>query len=181
MPEDHPYYDPDNPNELYATKSVVSREVKSRLNLHIWSNDSEKRDYIVKRVNQIFDEALNFNYKYCVNLTPAKDCKTTSKECDALNVMNALGIQGKCPYADIEDSTSIYYRNPSTYFNLAGVEIFSIEINPEINVDMPTPVPEVYHSVIGIDYEEEILTEIPVAPAIVVDRDNMDIDSPAKQ
>ena len=181
LPEDHPYYDPENPGELYATQSVKSRTVNSTDNLHIWANTPEKRDYIVHEVNRILDEALMFNYKYCVNLTAEQHCKTTNKPCDALTNKNALGIQGKCPYADVEDITSLNYRGPKTWFTLAGISTFSIEVMPEQGADITTVTPEVYHSVIPVDYEMEVLTVVDVNPAIAVDLTNMDIDQPAKQ
>ena len=57
---------------------------------------------IVTQVINILEEAVMFNYKYCVNYdTPSQLCKTTGDACDALTNKNTLGIQGKCPYADV--------------------------------------------------------------------------------
>jgi hypothetical protein len=179
LDEHHPYYDENNPDIPYAQKTVYSRLLNNVLELHIWSNSSDTREEIVERIYTVIGEATSFNYKYCSKLNTANVCSTTTKECDALTVLNHLGVQGKCPYADENDTESLNYRNPVTFFEEEGISVFAVFLRGEQNVDDLTKVPEVYHSVIPIEYEIERKTEVNTNPVCAVELTDTDITRPA--
>lgn len=170
LPSDHPYYDPNNPGELYNVASQRRTDQKSVMDIHIWAKVSSDRDMIVRQIITILNEAVMFNYKYCVNLnTTSNICSTTNETCDAIGNTNRFGIQGKCPYADITDPTNPNYRNPSTYFDMGSISPFLVAVRGEQNVDDLSTVRETYHSVLPVDYIAIIINEVQVNPVCEID------------
>lgn len=170
LPEDHPYYDPTNPDELYVQKLQRRRDQKASIDIHIWANTSSERDNVIKQIMEIIAEAVMFNYKYCMNYdTPTTVCSTTKNPCDAITNKNAYGIQGKCPFANITDAEDPNYRGPATYFDPGNINIFLIAVRSEQNVDDLSTIPETYHSVLPIDFEVTIVNEVPVNPLCAID------------
>ena len=169
LPPTHPYYDPKNPNDLYNTKVQRRTDQKGVMDIHIWAESSSDRDSIVRQIITILNESLMFNYKYCVNLSPLNICSTTNETCDAIGNTGRFGIQGKCPYCDIQDPTDSNYRNPSTYYDLGSISPFLVAVRGEQNVDDLSTIRETYHSVLQVDYTAIIVNEVNVNPLCEVD------------
>ena len=176
LSEDNPYYDPSNPDEVYPQVTRKSKTAEKQLDIHIWSNEENKRECIVNQVTTILEDALRFNYKYCANFseTNGNICLFTNNVCDALTTVNKYSIQGKCPYADLTESDELF-RNPRTWFEEKNIPIFSIEISDAVQADDLTKTPELYHSIISIRYQLEIIMEVDVLPLCEIETTDTEI------
>jgi hypothetical protein len=182
LPANHPYYNPNNPDDLYVQKLQRRRDQKGSMDIHVWANRSSDRDSVIKQIITVIDEAVMFNYKYCMNYNKTTTiCKTTTNPCDALTNKNAYGVQGKCPFANITDPTDPNYRGPATYFDPGNINIFLIAVRSEQNVDDLSTMPETYHSVLPVDFEVTIVNEVPVNPLCEIDTSSeVEVLSPKK-
>jgi hypothetical protein len=167
LPSDNPFYDPENPNELYNTQRRYMDTSEENMMLHVWADTQEDRDNIVRQVRQYIRNARLNQYPYCANFNQTtQKCSTTNNECDAITTSNAYSVQGNCPYPNITDPTDSTYRNPTNYFTITGVRTWTIKLHQAENIDQLDILPPVFHSTISIDYTIDEYTTVDVNPFI---------------
>jgi hypothetical protein len=171
LPEDHPLYDPENPDEEYATEKIQVKRSKKVITLHAWSHDSELREHMVEQAIKHLEKAALGCYQYCTRLDSEGICQTTSEDCDAPLKLTPHSIEGRCPYPDVTDEDSPNYRNPQSYFELLGVPVEFFKLRGDEDIDELTLNPVVYHTAIPIDYIQENRLVIETAPVGEVDVD----------
>lgn len=127
LPESHPLYDSNNPDELYP-QEVLEQKYSININLNIWTNDSEERESITNQVKTIFNQLLYNHYKSCIFYEKENSiCTNSNQECYAIKSTNSHGIKNQCPHP-IEYG----YRNILNYYNIPKR---SFKVDPEYNLD----------------------------------------------
>lgn len=170
LPEDHPYFDPENPGEKYCTKRVFQEKSRTKVSLHCWAYSDKEAVILANQVRSIIKSAGRMHYQFCTKYDRENGhCLTTGEECDAITVNNRFSVNGKCPYLDITDEDSPKYRGPDNYFNLTGISSDLIKIGGNESIaDLQAPKPE-YRRVIEFDMEVDETEEVPVNPICKVE------------
>lgn len=131
----HPLYDKDNPNKLYAQEVIISEE-NLNLRIHIWTNNEKQRQLIKEQIKLELNKALCFHYTYCTNYNnDTLICETLNRECEVLNNISSLSIKGQCPNPKKYKYQSIFKKN---HIKNGSVRIYgeydqdSYDLNPVI-------------------------------------------------
>jgi hypothetical protein len=146
LPENHPYYDPENPDEQYVTKFGLRTTIPGSITLHIWADSKPEKDSLIYQVRKALKKAMMNDYYQCSNYDYNTDkCKTTKNTCDAIDSLGNV-----CPYESIIDINDPNYRNPSNA--LVDSDVHGLIIQTPQSIDELGVIPEVYHSSILITY-----------------------------
>lgn len=147
LPEDHPYYDSNSPDEQYMTRFGIRTTVPGSITLHIWGNDKSEKDSLIYQVRKAIKKAMMNDYYQCSNYDYNTDkCKTINDTCDGISNLGKI-----CPFENVTDVDDSNYRNPSNAFNDNDIHGLVIQ-NPQ-SLDELGVIPEVYHSSILITYK----------------------------
>jgi len=154
MPNNHPHFDPENPNRLY----IFGRErylMEGRtVNILVFAADGLQRDGIISQIKGIVRDAKEWHYRFCANYDSGI-CKTTNERCDALTIVNRFSVNNQCPYSNIEDPEDPHYRNPCGHF--ASYDIVKVNLDRLTLDEVFEYEPPVYTGV--LEYKVEVFYE----------------------
>ena len=165
LPIDDPNYDPTNPDEPVNKGILFRQESKRQVKVKISAKTSDSRNDIQKQVEMLIFKAKHFHYCACLNYDILTDiCSSTDLECDAIDSTNRFAVAGKCPYTDITDVDSPYYRDPKSVFHLSGIMPGLLRIKPERLDEYLDVKKEIYVVDIPVEFSDAIEYNTPANP-----------------
>lgn len=165
LPENHPYYDPLNPNELYPQGDRIITYYIGRVGFNIWATSKKAKDCIVRQLLFYINLASTGHHFFCeyynrVNFT----CEFTGNECDARTVKNLHSTEGKCPYCEIEDDTLDTYRGGRSLYQKYNVNGSSVSVKTPIPLDDLSLVKPLYRYEVEATLEYVQILDLPQPP-----------------
>lgn len=127
LPENHPQYDPLEPNRLWS-RQVITEKRGIDLDLNIWCNTEDERESIIKQIEYLFYLAQSDHYSLCSNYNVDGVCSTLDDTCPVLSQPHDMrGAKQQCINPE-----EYGYKNIFTEYDLIRS---SFDVEPAYNID----------------------------------------------